>query len=88
VEEAMAVFHVTHVVRTNGMGRAWWERIALPASGGAAEQPAKVLQQLEWIRQVADDELREEIAHAARERRQDAEARAKKQAETRERSHG
>jgi hypothetical protein len=70
-EEWLRTFHATYGIEGNGMGAAWFERRALPGSGGGAEQDALTMQALEHL----------ELAHNALLARQAQEARRKKRQE-------
>jgi len=55
------------------MGAAWWERTALPAAGGIAEQPAKDLMVLEHLEDIANELLQERL-QASRARKRETES--------------
>lgn len=63
------LFRTCYTVRMNEVG-AWFERTALPVTGGAAEQPAKDMQALELIEAVANQVLREEVREARERNKQ------------------
>lgn len=57
VEEAMAVFRHAYEVTSNGFGAVWYRRTALPVEGGIEAQPAKVMQQLQWLERLNNDQM-------------------------------
>lgn len=44
-----------------GWATGWLERRALPFDGGVAEQPAKLMEALEFIGQISNEEIREDL---------------------------
>jgi hypothetical protein len=74
-EEALAVFAATYGVTTSGMGACWFERQQLPATGGAEDQPALLVQQLEWLERIHNEVLAERMKE-----REDRRKAAKKKA--------
>jgi hypothetical protein len=67
VETAIQWFAQTHDLQTaDGVVR--WRRLSLPSAGGNGDQDARLMQQLQLLRRVGNDLLREERArHAKRE---------------------
>jgi hypothetical protein len=66
VEVVLTLFRHAYEMTSNGFGAMWFRRIALPASGGIEDQPAKVMQQLAWVESLENAILAEQ----AREKRQ------------------
>ena len=62
------LFHTCFAIRAHD-GCAWFERTALPRSGGAGEQNAKDMQALEVIERVANEVLQEHLARAREEQK-------------------
>lgn len=62
-EQAIETFRRTHQVVSAPMGgAAWFEMRRLPNEGGAMDQPAITMQRLDWLEQVHNDVVREELA--------------------------
>lgn len=57
VEAALSWFDATHELMVSE-GRAWWRRTVLPGPGSLGEQNARLMEALDYLRQVHDDLLR------------------------------
>lgn len=69
------MFRATHAVTTAGFGAAWFEQRSLPFAGGAGDQPALLMQQLEWLEhlhnEVLNEWMKEKREEQERKRRDD-----------------
>lgn len=66
VTAALDWFDATHQVASD-FGRAYWRQVSLPATGGAGDQDAWLMQALEVLRDVHDTLLREAATRARNE---------------------
>lgn len=53
------MFRATYSITSSGFGAAWFERQTLPFSGGAGEQPALLMQQIECLARLHNEVLQE-----------------------------
>lgn len=53
----LQLFDLLYVLEVSPVGLVQWRRVALPASGGVLDQPAQLLDALEWLARCKNAEL-------------------------------
>jgi hypothetical protein len=71
-QTALQWFALTHDVEADASGRNRWRRIAWPAAGGAGDQDARLVQQLEVLRGTFNALSHERARQAQRDRELEA----------------